>query len=727
MIKYLILILAIIASVDIEAQQGIYDDTPFVQDKSEYIFAADEFNGDLMKVFTDRNYVTEVLSSSGLLRPSKIALVTQRLYRPMVDMEILDMELYNEEFVYLTKEAILSNAWAGKLQLGYSLKRAVCFAGGSSFDFLIASDNGLHYVSDNGLLWQHSFTAPTEIVDVTYDISLDGFWVLTHGELYYFDISTMEMEEVTKGENFTAFLLLKNSGKLILASSNGYSVYDKMLDKITSTNKKLPCNKLTSVAEINGNLWFGSKNGAFMLKNDGSFNYYASRRWLPNNEVRFISEGENNSVSVLTSKGLATISFKLMTLYDKARLYEKQVRRRHLRNGFNCDTYSMEVPGDLSSGTLVDSDNDGLWTSMYLGSQVFRYAVTHSTDALKNVKSAFDAMERLFLINNIEGFPSRSYERKGFKLHDKDAWHETNDGLWDWKGTTSSDEAIGHYFAFALVAELIDDDAMKQRAINLIDAMTNHIVENDLYFVDFDGKPTRWGRWNPDYVNAFPKSVGDRKLNSSNIIAFLQTAYHFTGKEKYKTKAVELMEEQGYLDNLMRPMEEIGVTGDNSLAKLLSDSWNHSDDEMYFLSYWNLYPYALNNDLKQKFKQTIKNHWNIERPEKDGLWNFCYAMTGADDFDLDESIWFLKEFPLDLINWTIKNSGRNDIELLPQNFRRQTTTHVLPPDERPIFKHNTNTFVLDREGGGRSESSGDLYLLPYWMGRFLGVISAPVE
>ena len=39
----------------------------------------------------------------------------------------------------------------------------------------------------------------------------------------------------------------------------------------------------------------------------------------------------------------------------------------------------------------------------------------------------------------------------------------------------------------------------------------------------------------------------------------LQTAYHFTGKEKYKDAIFSLMKEHGYLENLMRPMKSIGM------------------------------------------------------------------------------------------------------------------------------------------------------------------------
>ena len=148
---------------------------------------------------------------------------------------------------------------------------------------------------------------------------------------------------------------------------------------------------------------------------------------------------------------------------------------------------------------------------------------------------------------------------------------------------------------------------------------------------------------------------------------------------------------------------------------------------MYFLAYWGLYPYALNDTLKEKYKAAIKDHWEFERSERDGLWNLCYAMTGAQDFDLDETAWFFREFPLDMIEWPQHNSHRKDIELVPENFREETTKEILPPDERPELKHNRNVFTLDKNNKGTAElGAGDTFLLPYWMGRFLGVISGPV-
>jgi len=442
-----------------------------------------------------------------------------------------------------------------------------------------------------------------------------------------------------------------------------------------------------------------------------------------------MAPGSGEDVLILTDKGLGKLEFFEQTLHQKAEFFDKQVRERHIRYGFNATLVGLEK-GNINTGRLGDSDNDGLWTAMYLGGEAFRYAVTGEAEALQHIRESMDAMERLYTINPVEGFPSRSFSRSGYieQLSDPERWQHASDPEWDWKATTSSDEVIGHIFVFGVIAELVEDKALKEQAVKLIDAVMQHIVDNDWYLIDYDGKPTLWGKWHPDYVNNFPRIVGDRKLNSSNIVAMLQTAYHFTQKEIYKTKAFELMEDYGYLENMMVPMEQIGKAeeGTDQWAEMLSESWNHSDDEMYYMGYWGLYRYAFNDTLKAKYKESIIDHWEAERPEKEGLWNIFTAMVAPDNFDRDEAMWYLQEYPMDLVNWSVSNSERKDIVPMEPNFRTQTITEVLPPDELPIERHNANRFGLDAGGMGWSENSaGDIWLLPYWMGRYLGVISAP--
>ena len=674
----------------------VYVDRPFLQDHSEKVpLAADLTGAKLLKVRADRNGRILVLSDKGLLQVHEGRLKPDRQHRPLTDMRIRDMDVHQGQLVYLTDELILSNAWAGRLLAQHEVSNAKLLAMGEGLEFQVADGN---------------------VKQIAFDRPREQFLVLTDATL-----SRMTPDNETTAafehDGLTCFALT-GADEILVGTANGYLRLDAgSLEPKSGALGNLPCTDTRGIRVIGSKTWFGTPRGAFAIDREGRIDYYASGRWLVDDRIVDIAPGPDGSVLILSQTGLSIIRFEKMTLAEKAAHFDKLTRQRHIRYGFNS-AFVMDRPGDFSTGTLVDQDNDGLWTAMYLAGELFRYAVTKSDEALRNCYESFEAMERLTDITPMEGFPARSFDRAGYQVSDRSRWQPAADTHWVWKATTSSDEIVGHFFVYAIFAEIVPDPAWRDKAIALIDAIMDHIVRHDWYLIDYDGKPTQWGRWHPEYVNQFPRQVGDRRLNSVEIISFLQTAYHFTKKEIYKENAFELFEEHGYLDNIMIPITEIGRVPSIDLTT----EWNHSDDELAFLSYWILYRYAFDESLREQYRETIKGHWEVERPEKNALWNFIYADTGAEEFDLAESIWTLRESPLDMVSWTVRNSDRQDLEFLGGNFRDQTTRDVLPPDERPMSKHNGNAFRLDGGGGGRREYSGDIYLLPYWMGRYLGVI-----
>jgi hypothetical protein len=733
-VPVILLLLALSACGNVkqpESDQAAYNDIPFLQDYSIKHYSTDPA-AVMSKVVSDRNGYIQILSSKGLMRlrdgqflfPGTIVKDLQD--RQTSDKKISGIDIYENQFVYIDDKAVLSNAWAGSLYSRHTLPGARIIAGGKDFSFLISDGKTLVLLKNSENLWSGT-NQDQEILDIRYDKANNVFWILGKESLSIFSPESKQLEKVYSGSNLTCMEVAGE--KVIIGTKAGYLEIDSRNHKqIGDLHSKMPWTDLTTIAQIDGSIWFGSTWGAMRLREDGKFDYYASERWIPSDTVVNIAKGPENSVLILTNRGLGKICFEKMTLYDKAMFFEKQVRERHIRTGFNA-TVSAMTNGDITTGSMEDSDNDGLWTSMYLAGETFRYAVTKSDEALQNVRESLDAMERLYTINGIPGFPSRSFERRGYKYEDE-AWRRAEDPEWDWKSTTSSDEAIGHIFAFGAIAELVDDPSLRNKAIMLIDTLMSHVVKNNFYMIDWNGEPTRWGRWHPDYVNARPVGVGDRKINSSNIVAMLQTAYYFTKKEKYKEAVFYLMKEHGYLENLMKPIKEIGHAAPDAdeLSRELSDGWNHSDDEMYYCGYWGLYRYALNDTLKTKFREAIIDHWEAERPEKEGLWNIMTALADTRDIDLKEAVWYLQEYPLDLVEWSVNNSHRKDIEIVEHNFRGQTIKEVLPPDELRISRHNGNRFDLDGNSAGTAESSaGDIWLLPYWIGRYLGVIGEPVK
>ncbi len=734
--KYIIsLVICTLTSISLSAQT--YIDKPFIQDfanKFELIDHQDDVN--LLQVRSDRNKVISVLSSFGLLQPWEKKLTKNQLYRPLTDMHIIAFDRYEDQFVYLSDKSVLSNAWAGKFYIEHGIENPTGFVVGHEFTTLIAAQGELALFQKGKKVWNKSLDDfnPKKLI---FDLSGKRFLVLSNNAVYQLQCPQKELAKVYSGANLTAMTLYDN--KIVLGTNDGVIKMDGKTFEVSEIDKKLPWTEITTVENINDQLWFGSTKGAFKLRNDGKYDYYASKRWLVDDEVVDLAKGPENSVLVLSKNGMSKINFAEMTLAEKAEHFQEIQRLRHIRYGMTGEL-TLSTPGDVSTGIYSDTDNDGLWTSMYLAGELFRYAVTKSEDAKQNAYEAFEAMERLTEITGLDGFPARTYERDGYEMgmetngfseewrleyikKNGRIWRLTEDENWRWKSNTSSDESAGHFFAYALFAELAPDKEWRDRAIHQIIIETDHLIENDWYLTDWNGEPTAWGKFNPEYVNSFPVIIGDRRLNSTMILAFLQSAYHFTGDEKYKDKAYELIDAYGYEENASSPPIPEGIK--ESDWKKYDFSWNHSDDEMYFLTIPAFVNYSFTDEQKQKHFDAAKSHWDIERSEKNPLWNFLYAITGGTDYDLDESVWWLKEFPMDLVLWNIKNSHRKDLVKIEPNIRRQEYSEVLPPDECPVHLFN-GAYHNNSNSGGVREDPPYLFLLPYWAGRYIEAISAPV-
>ncbi|MEO8852883.1 MAG: hypothetical protein ABI359_03835, partial [Ginsengibacter sp.] len=413
-----------------------HKDNTYTQDYSiKYI----NLNNDaqLLKVVSDRNGYIQILSSKGLLRPraGQIlfpgTLVRDEQDKQTSDKKIAGIGTYQDQLVYIDNQAVLSNAWAGTIFSRHTMPEAKIFVGGKDFTFLISDGKSLNLLKDSKKLWEGALSGE-EVKDIKFDIAKNLFWILGTKSINVFSQKNNEMTKVFSGNNLTC--IEPAGGKLIVGTTDGYFEIDaKTKEQLGNIQKKMPWTDLTTISEIDGQLWFGSTWGAMQLRKDGKFNYYASKRWIPSDTVISISKGPENSVLILTTKGLGQIYFKEMTLYEKAMFFEKQVRERHIRLGFNATVSNMK-DGDVTTGSMEDSDNDGLWTCMYLAGETFRYAVTQSPYALENVRESLDAIERLYTINSIPGFPSRSFERRGYKYDDK-AWRRADDPEWDWKST----------------------------------------------------------------------------------------------------------------------------------------------------------------------------------------------------------------------------------------------------------------------------------------------------
>jgi len=475
---------------------------------------------------------------------------------------------------------------------------------------------------------------------------------------------------------------------------------------------QLPWNEITVLADDQpAVVLIGTKRGLIVfntMTNDVRA-YWSGKRWLPDDHVTGIGlepPVKANVIWVETPKGFSRIEYKQMTLAEKSKAFVERVQKRHVRWGMTSDSL-LQTPGDLSTNKTVSSDNDGLWTQMYIAAEAFRYAVTKEADARANAKVGFEAMLRLEQITGISGFHARSIIKIGEDIQPKDGeWHTTADGQWRWKGDTSSDEIVGHYFGYAVYYDLVADETEKQKIRGVVTRMTDHILDNNYQLIDVDGKRTLWGWWAPEDIWTDPDETGLRALH---MLAHLRTAHHITGNPRYEQAYQELIDKHRY--HLLMRNQKINYPG----------RINHSDDELAFLSYYPLLIYEKDARLREVYMQSLERSWQVERPERNPLWNFIYAAcSGAKEFDLEESIRTLREIPMDQIEWAVTNSHRLDVpmDLLADRFKRKQALIVLPYDELPMSKWNGNPYRIDGGNGGRSEDDGAYFLLPYWMGRY---------
>jgi len=479
--------------------------------------------------------------------------------------------------------------------------------------------------------------------------------------------------------------------------------------KLWAGKDGLPMLRLTGVAlGPDGRLWLATRGGAICFQPNAPpgerWFYFWGKRYLSDNRVVQIV-AEKDGAWIRTETGVSHIVFEPFDLERKSELFIERLQSRHNRYDYTADCELLR-PGDASSFRMAPSDNDGLWTAIYATSECFRFAVTHSPQALHNARASLAALLRLESITGIPGFPARALIHRGDYRAPDGEWHWTADGQWEWKGDTSSDELVGHFLAYSVAYDLLPDEADRAAIRRTAGRMAVHLLDHGLELVGYGGRVTTWGRYSPSYFQT-PEGKEDAALNSLELLSHLRVAYRITGKERFLTAYHQLIRERGYFENVMR------IAHRNEI--------NYSDEELAFLSFYPLLRYEDDPELRTRLQAALRRYWHACEAERNPLWDFIYAAgTGAGEYDAPEALETLQRIPLETVSWAVKNSQRVDLALAPatDRFGEKQSLRAIPPNERCVMKWNGNPFQLDCNSEGQAEDDGAFLLLPYWLGRF---------
>lgn len=564
-------------------------------------------------------------------------------------------------------------------------------------------------------------TDPVEIGSVERLASYSGtLYLLRNGGLALLEGRTLVENPVDWGalpSPVTRDMLALGS-RVYVATDRGVAVLRGMALTALRGADGLPYEDATCLAAgFDGDLWIGTTRGA-IRKTGEEYHYFGGQRWLPHDSVRDIAVS-GRVVYIATDGGLGILRYEPYTLAKKGAYYERELEDWNFKRlGF---VHKLYRSGDADGWLREISDNDGGHTAHYLAAMCFKYAATGSEPARQAALEAFQAMAWLDDITGKPGFIARSIwsvksDQGQRSRHGSGGlpakWYPTADGLWIWKGDTSSDEVNAHMYAVSLFHDLAAKGAEQARAAKHIANITAHIMDNGWVLRDMDGKPTRWGRWDPDYLLK-PYGFEARGLNGMEAQTYVQAAFALTGDAKF----------QAGLDQLIK-WRYHAYTVRQKLT-FPPDSVVPWDDELAFRCYHPLIRYAKDPELRSIYLRSLERHWEVMRMQHVPWFNFIYGGLTGNDCEAARAAQHLREWPLDLVSYSFHNSHRADLAPRPGYVPYLGGTRALSPRETAPDFGSRSALEYDGGSGGRVVVAPIGWLEDYWMGRYYGLIEAP--
>jgi len=589
--------------------------------------------------------------------------------------------------------------------------------------FVSIKPEGGYYNSDITMVMEDGsqlHADPVRLGPISRIASYSGtLHILRPGELIQFDGKVVNTDFIDWGRLPSSETrdLLSVGSRLIVSTDKGLGVLRGAAMTAIKGSDGLPVENTTCLSMgSDQDIWIGTARGTVRMLLD-EWQYFGADHWLPDNHVNdIITNGKK--VFIATDRGLGIISYEPYTLQKKAEWYERQIDEWGLKRlGF---IHMLYKKGDEWIREV--SDNDGGHTATYLAAMSYKYAVTKDSAAKAEAVESFKAMLWLERITPIDGFFARSIWST---TADKDErasqgsgglparWYPTADGKWYWKGDTSSDEVIAHFYAVSIFHDLVAQGREKELAEEHLTRIASYIIDNGWVLKDMDGQPTRWGRWNQEYLLR-PYGYADRGVNGLEVLTFMLAAYSLSGDQKYLDGYNQLVG-FGYLNNTLRQK--------NTFPPATLAPW---DDNLAFESYATILRYSSDPKSTSVLLRSLERTYEIKRMEHIPWFNFTYGAYTGNDFDLEACMKHLRAWTLDCTEYNFDNSHRDDLFVEPGYTSYEGGLKAISPRESTVMRGSRPATNLDGGANGKRVMEPTGFLRDYWMGRYYGFIKAPV-
>ena len=263
--------------------------------------------------------------------------------------------------------------------------------------------------------------------------------------------------------------------------------------------------------------------------------------------------------------------------------------------------------------------------------------------------------------------------------------------------------------------------------------------------------------------------TGYQKWEDEYRMAALDPAYEYAEVvSQYKERmfaAIELTFANETIPLLGSVIDKLKNT--NLMESLYRLVINYSDEEMAMLGFYTIFGMETDEELLEIYRSAIDDWWVSIKYSQNPLWYYVYQLaypnktvTDAYGNDIVElAAWSLSRHPANTMMYCASNKNRDDIaELdlsvigiktdstltynkltskpLPNVSQDAPITDIIsfvltalnldwdvaPPDERSVYKYNTNSYTLTRWHLPYCTQASTTYTLPYWMGVYHGML-----
>jgi hypothetical protein len=412
------------------------------------------------------------------------------------------------------------------------------------------------------------------------------------------------------------------------------------------------------------------------------------------------NRGSRRSASIigLCLIALLALAFTLEAAERDALDISSNIRLRHMPYGTILDPRFASSDSDEITGYARCGDS-AIWTGHYLAAEAFRYKATSSLDALNNVKAALNGLRSLTDITGTDLLarclvPASSPYAAG--ITQEEAQHGVHTSTMSgaphyWVGNTSRDQYCGVFFGLAVAFDMVDDAGVRSDISVLGTRLLDFLIRNGWNVPMPDGNLSTTFLLRPDQRLTLLQ-IG-RRINPDRF----GTPY-----------------------TIFRILDATSV-GVPIATEVLDDHISYFKFNLDTINLYNLIRLE-----SSSFKTFYDDAYNLLRRTTDGHGNAHFnmidrALRGPDAARDAATRAYLRDWLLRPRRdpW-IDRSGQvpacgSDRACSPLAIADRVTTD---------FLWQRSPFLLYGGGEGRTEGAGIDYILPYWMGRYYGVISA---